>query len=111
MIFHVTIEFAVERDPIRQLHGLGRLLAFGRQLEEREAALGLRRLSPVAWGCEQPLGFALYEAPSEAPLRELLGGLHNTREIRVVACKDLTEVMALAGPRLAALRQEAFDAA
>ncbi len=104
MMFQVVVEFALERDPVRQRHGLRRLLDYAHWLEHQQEHPGVRPLSPIVWGCEQPIGFGLYEADDAQELHAMLAHLHNTTRVSVIPCKYLDEVMQLAEVRLAAMR-------
>jgi hypothetical protein len=103
-MFQVVIEFPAERDPVRHQHGLAKLLEYANWVEAQTEFPTVRRLTPIVWACEEPVGFGLYEAESEGDLQSFLARLHNTESVRVLPCRYLSEVMQLAELRLVAMR-------
>jgi hypothetical protein len=103
MMFQIVVKFSSARDPIRMPHALGKLMEFARWIEDQDEYPNVKRLAPITWGCEQPVGFGLYEAGSEEELRSFLKGMRRTESIEIIPCKYLHEVIELGRERLQAM--------
>lgn len=99
-MFQVVVEFPRDRDPVRMRHGLTHLLEYAEWVQTQTEFPDVRGLTSIVWGCEEPIGFGLFEAPSEERLREFLAPLRRYQQLRILPCKYLHEVMQLGREKL-----------
>lgn len=96
----LTIDYTKTDDPIRNRHGLAKLLSYAEELDSVTAAHGVELLTPVIWECEAPKGYCVLEAPSMEAVEPLARRFGHHPVISLAHVRFLDEVKVLAREKL-----------
>jgi hypothetical protein len=104
MKYMVTIDYRETDDPIRNEHGLSKLLAYAEELDALMEESPVRLVLPVIWDCYAPVGYAVLEAEEESDLQPFVARFGHHPKVSVRMVRLLDEVMELARDILATKR-------
>ena len=95
MIFQVVVRYDPGANPVRTPHGMQKLMAFARWIEEQDEYPDVRLLGEVYWSIDEdaPAGFAVFACGRRERLEAYLSGMRRAAAIEIHQVKPMRDLM------------------
>jgi len=96
MLFQVVIKYSPDANPVRTPHGMNKLMAFARWMDEQTEYPDVRIVGQVYWCIEEasPAGYGVFACGRRERLLDYLAGMRRAGSVDIHEVKPLAVLLA-----------------